>query len=224
MKMTLMERRTRLRMVRVPVETALMIARRLKILGPNTCGYIWPQEEEEAPDNESDDGEPEDPYEHPRNKRLLQLGRTLSNLTASTVSLSTLSKASSSPPDTPVSLASSTSLPDIPTLSLDSGPPPAFHAEASASLERAYEEDHAIENAMLELRTLVMGYNAGIDRAREEVVNFLLSKVDLEGGAAQVLASAVKIWARWGKLAEGLSPDPTNIALDIQVHFCYSHN
>jgi translation initiation factor eIF-2B subunit epsilon len=62
-----------------------------------------------------------------------------------------------------------------------------------------------------------MGYNAGIDRAREEVVNFLMSKVELEGGAAKVLASAVKVWARWGGLAEGLSPDLSNIALDIQV-------
>lgn len=197
--------------------TLLTPARRLKILGPDSNGYIWPQEEEEEPESDSED-EGDDPYEHPRNKRLLQLGRSLSNLSTSTDSLSTLSKASSSPPESPLlSDADSDDLPNMPSLSLNAGPPPAFHAEASASLARAYEEGHAIENAMLELRTLVMGYNAGIDRAREEVVNFLMSKVELEGGAAKVLASAVKVWARWGPLAEGLSPDLSNIALDIQV-------
>lgn len=74
-----------------------------------------------------------------------------------------------------------------------------------------------MENALLELRTLVMGYNAGIDRAREEVTTFLNSKVDTEGSAAQVLASATSVWIRWGALATGLSPDLTNIVLDAQV-------
>lgn len=79
-----------------------------------------------------------------------------------------------------------------------------------------------MENALLELRTLVMGYNAGIDRAREEITWFLNSKVDTEGPAAKVLASASGVWSRWGALAAGLSPDLTNIALDSQVRFSRS--
>jgi len=105
----------------------------------------------------------------------------------------------------------------MPTLSLETGPPPAFHIEASASLARAFDENHAVENALLELRTLVMGYNAGIDRAREEVTHFLMSRIETERPAAKVLASATKVWSRWGALAAGLSPDLTNIALDVQV-------
>lgn len=171
--------------------------------------------------SDSDD-EGEDPYEHPRNKRLLQLGRTLSRESEGASSVSTLSVASSSEAGSPMSMASSDDLPDLPSLNLDAGPPEAFFSEAAASLARAYEEEHSVENALLELRTLVMGYNAGVDRAREEVVSFLMSKISLEGGAAKVLADGVRIWSRWGKLAEALSSDPTNIALEIQG-YCAEH-
>lgn len=201
----------------------LIAVSRNDILGPDTEGYLWPQEEEEPPSDSED--EDDDPYEHPRNKRLLQLGRSLSNVTRSSSSLSTLSKASSSPPDSPLSIASNTSLPDLPSLSLDAGPPPAFYTEARASLARAFDENHSIENALLELRTLVMGYNAGIDRAREEVINFLVSRIDVSpagGGAAQILASATSVFGRWGKLAETLTSDPTSIVLDVQG-YCVEH-
>ncbi|ORY23264.1 nucleotide-diphospho-sugar transferase [Naematelia encephala] len=190
--------------------------RRLQVLGPDSVGFIWPQEEEEPPSDSEDEGE--DPFEHPRNKRLLQLGRTLSNLTASSASLSTLSKASSSPPESPMSGASDDSLPDMPSLILDSGPPAAFYSEASASIARAYEEGHSTENAALEMKTLVMGYNAGIDRAREEIMKFLLGKVDASGKLGDVLTSATKVFSRWGGMVKEFSPsDPTNIALDAQL-------
>ena len=183
-------------------------------LGEGQKAYLWPQEEEEAESDSDDDAD--DPFEHPRNKRLLQLGRTLSNVSESTQSLSTLSKASS-PPESPITVASGASGLDMPSLSLDDGPPAAFYTEARASLARAYEEGHAVENARLELRTLVMGYNAGVDRARTEVDNFLMSQVKVEGGAAKALQSATAVWGRWGDILEGLAPDLTNVALDIQV-------
>ena len=185
-------------------------------LGPESVGFVWPTEEEQ-PDYDSEDEE-EDPYEHPRNKVLLQLGRSLSNISQSSDSASTLSIASSSTASTPLSIASSASLPDLPSLSLDVVPP-AFFTEAAASLERAYEEDHSVENALLELRTLVMGYNAGIDRAREEVSRFLMGKIDFKGNAPAVLKSATSIWSRWGEMTTALSSEPTNIALDAQA-FC----
>ena len=198
-----------------------MAAKRLETLGPDSVGYLWPVEEEEPLSDSEDEGE--DPFEHPRNKRLLQLGRSLSNLSSSTDSLSTLSAASSSAPSSPMSDASDASLPNIPTLSLDAVPP-AFHVEASASLARAFVEGHSVENAMLELRTLVMGYNAGVDRAREEVTTFLMSKIDVSSGvAAGVLKSATTIWSRWGTMAAGLAPDLTNIALDVQG-YCVQHD
>ncbi|OCF34920.1 translation initiation factor eIF-2B subunit epsilon [Kwoniella heveanensis BCC8398] len=194
--------------------------RRLQVLGPDSIGYLWPNEEEEPPSDSED--EADDPYEHPRNKKLLQLGRRLSNLSSTDVSLSTLSKASSEA-SSPESIASSASLPDMPTLSLDSGPPAAFFDEARDSLRRAYEEDHKNENAIIEFRTLVLSYNAGLDRAREEIVKFFLSKIDANSGAAGVLKSTTAIFTRWGPLAHGFTSDLTNIVLDAQA-FCVNNS
>lgn len=77
-----------------------------------------------------------------------------------------------------------------------------------------------MENALLELRTLVMGYNAGIDRAREEITKFLMSVNTLSANptAAEVLAKTTKIWSRWGSLAVGMSSDNSNIILDVQSY------
>lgn len=192
----------------------------LDVLGPDSTGFLWPTEEEEPAEDSDDEGE--DPFEHPRNKRLLQLGRSLSNLSTSTVSLSTLSVASSDEEDDDMSLGSSASGMDLANLNITDGPADAFYTEARSSLARAYAENHSVENASLELKTLVMGYNSGIDRAREEVVNFFMSKISLDGGAAQILADATKIWGRWGAMAANLSRDLSDIALDIQ-NFCV-HN
>ncbi|WVQ72225.1 hypothetical protein IAR50_001774 [Cryptococcus sp. DSM 104548] len=197
-------------------EEAASKARSSELLGSESVGFLWPNEEEEpASDSEDED---EDLYEHPANKKLLQLGRRLSGLSSAATSLSTLSAASSSAPSSPLSVASSTSLPDMPSLQLNAGPPPAFYQEAAASLQRAYEEDHKIENALLELRTLVMGYNAGLDRAREEVVKFFVSKVDVSGSAASILGSATKVFTRWGPLIANLTSDPTLMILDAQSY------
>ncbi|TYJ53040.1 hypothetical protein B9479_006317 [Cryptococcus floricola] len=201
-------------------EEAASKARSSELLGNESVGFLWPNEEEEpASDSEDED---EDLYEHPANKKLLQLGRRLSNLSSAATSLSTLSAASSSAPSSPVSMASSTSLPDMPSLQLNAGPPPAFYHEAAASLQRAYEEDHKIENALLELRTLVMGYNAGLDRAREEVVKFFVSKVDISGNAASILGAATKVFTRWGPLISNLTSDPTLMIIDAQSYTAHN--
>ncbi|WWC97600.1 hypothetical protein V866_004484 [Kwoniella sp. B9012] len=192
---------------------------RLSTLGPDSIGFLWPNEEEEPASDSEDEGE--DPYEHPRNKQLLQLGRRLSNISTSTVSLSTLSKASSSEASSPLSVASSAStLPDLAPLSLNQGPREEFYIEARESLIRAYEEDHKVENAALEMRTLVMGENAGQDAAREEILKFFLSKLTLSGGAGEILQSTVGIFGKWGQLVRSFSTtDYTLIAIDTQK-FC----
>nr|XP_018266114.1 translation initiation factor eIF-2B subunit epsilon [Kwoniella dejecticola CBS 10117]OBR88272.1 translation initiation factor eIF-2B subunit epsilon [Kwoniella dejecticola CBS 10117] len=192
--------------------------RRLEILGADSVGYLWPSEEEEPPSDSEDEGE--DPYEHPKNKQLLQLGRRLSNLSTSTVSLSTLSKASSSEASSPLSVASSAStLPDIAPLNLGSGPREEFYIEARESLARAYEEDHKVENAALEMRTLVMGENAGQDAARSEILNFFLSKIPISSStvAGEILKETTRIFERWGGLVRSFSTtDYTLIAIDTQ--------
>jgi hypothetical protein len=45
---------------------------------PGSEGFIWPIEEDEYQSDDEDDFE--DPYEHPENKRLLQLGELFSHM------------------------------------------------------------------------------------------------------------------------------------------------
>lgn len=192
----------------------------LTVLGPDSKGFLWPTEEEEEL-SDSDD-EDEDPYEHPRNKRWLQLGRRLSEVSVNSEgSLSTLSIASSTPDESLIDVDGDDFDSDIEMevagLNLNGGPSQAFYNEARSSLARAYEEGHSVPNASLELKTLVMGYNSGIDPAREEVVNFLMAKIPTEGGAAKILQTATALWERWGKLASGLARDGSDIALDAQT-------
>lgn len=198
------------------MSSADCIAERLRILGSDSVGYLWPMEETEEEEDSDEDEDDLEPFEHPKNKRLLQLGRSLDDLSDSDDSCSTLSAASSES-GSPTSLASDESLPDIPSLALDAVDP-MFHKEAAASLARAFEEEHSVENARLELRTLVMGYNAGIDAAREECTNFLLSQTEISPNPAAILASVTKIWSRWGELVTSHASDTTNIPLDVQQY------
>lgn len=187
----------------------------LQVLGSESVGFVWPTEEEEEP--EDSDDEADDPYEHPKNKRLLQLGRPLSRDSTSTATLSTLSVASTTPPDSPISMASSASM-DVANLNLDEGIPDAFYSEARSTLARALDEGHSVSNALLELKTLVMGYNSGIDAAREEVVNAIMGRISLDGGAGKILATSTELWERWAGMATGLSRDGSDIAMDVQTY------
>lgn len=195
----------------------------LDILGSESTGFFWPTEEEEFVEDSDDEGE--DPFEHPRNKRLLQLGRSLSNLSISTVSLSTLSIASSD--DDEHSYASDASdLPDLGLgdLNLGGALSQEFYTECQSSLERAYADDHTVANASLELQSLVVSFDLGIDAAREQVVSFFMGKISLDGGMAQILERATKVWRRWGGVAVKVTRerDLSDIVLDVQT-FCV-HN
>jgi translation initiation factor eIF-2B subunit epsilon len=197
-------------------------ALREKILGKDCVGYLWPQEEELPADDSDDEGE--DPFEHPSNKRLLQLGRSLSNLSGSRASLSTLSAASSSPGLSAVSDDDS-SLPDVMGLTMDAAES-TFQKESHDSLNRAWEEGHSVDNALVEYRLLIKGLNADLDFSRKQVVNFMLDKSDLTsgGGAPKILATTTSVFTRWGDLALQLAPhpskagqnEPLKVVLDVQ--------
>jgi len=120
-----------------------------------------------------------------------------------------------------MSQASDADLPDVSALNLNALDP-RFHSEAAASLARAYEEDHSVDNARLEFRTLIMAYNAPLDDSRAAVSKFLMSQVDVSGPAGKILQSATAVWKRWGELATSLSNDNSNLALDAQT-YCVSN-
>lgn len=211
--------RLKTRKVSQSSKSSLTPALREKILGKDSVGHLWPQEEELA--DEDSDEEGEDPFEHPSNKRLLQLGRSLSNLSGSKASLSTLSAASSSPGLSAVS--DDSSLPDVVGMSLEAGDAK-FKKEAHDSLDRAWEEGHDVDNALVEYRLLIKAFNADLDFSRRQVVEYMLSKIDIGSGVPKILASATSIFTRWGEFALQLAPhpsqagqnEPLKVVLDVQ--------
>ena len=192
---------------------------REKILGTGCVGYLWPQEEE-LPAEDSDD-EGEDPFEHPSNKQLLQLGRSLSNLSGSRASLSTLSAASSSPALSAVT--DDSSLPDVMGLSIEASESK-FQKESYDTLDRAWQEKHSVDNALVEYRLLIKGLNADWEFSRKQVVNYMLNKVDINSGVPKLLASATSVFETWGEFPLQLAPhpskpgqtEPLKVVLDVQ--------
>lgn len=92
-----------------------------------------------------------------------------------------------------------------------------FRAEAYHTLQRAWEEDHAVKNVEVEFGLLVPAFNAGVDAARKEVLRFFVGKVDVTKGAQGVLGSASAIFTRWGGLAvKYAGRERASVVLDIQ--------
>lgn len=96
------------------------------------------------------------------------------------------------------------------------GPSAAFTAEAQLTLERGYEEDYDVVNIGTEMGLLFPAYNAGVDSARKEIINFVLSKIELEGGAAKIMESATKMFGRWKPIFPKFTLDYTALVLDMQ--------
>lgn len=85
-----------------------------------------------------------------------------------------------------------------------------FRAEALASLTRAFDEGHTIENAAIELKTLRMASNVPLSEVRRIVIPFVLERCvpDKPRETAQVLE-------RWGGLIENLASDDEVEALVV---------
>lgn len=85
-----------------------------------------------------------------------------------------------------------------------------FEDEARASLERALEEGHSIEDAALELKTLRMASNVSLEEVREVVVEVLMSK-------STELKEVLAIMTRWAGLIALVSEDEADAICQIQV-------
>ncbi len=53
-----------------------------------------------------------------------------------------------------------------------------FRTEATASLERAFEENHTVDDAAIELKTLRMASNVPLKEVRKTVIGFILTKCE----------------------------------------------
>jgi len=77
-----------------------------------------------------------------------------------------------------------------------------FRSEVIASLERAWAEGHAVDNAAVELKTLRMASNVPLRKVREAIVEFLLDKI--ETGEGELRDKVRKVVERWGVLIDAI--------------------
>lgn len=97
-----------------------------------------------------------------------------------------------------------------------------FRAEVAASLERAFAEGHALDDAAVELKTLRMASNVPLRRVREAVVAAIVERVRVaEGGAGAQRAEIARVVARWGPLIDRIGGvDAVETVEVLQVRVC----
>lgn len=204
-------------------------------LGPGSIAWVWPNDTHRTSvDRESDEEDEEETFE---NIRLGRLG-TYFSLSFASIQLtthpadacsgidvydsdeaSTLASESdeisdASPPmsGAPSPTSSTSELPGLP--SLDSAAD--FQSECTQSLKRAFDEEHTVENAAIELKTLRMASNVPLPQVREAVVVFTIQKLaEQEAGRPEVKA----MFARWGALLKQIGGyDEAETLLMFQVY------
>ena len=196
----------------------------LKRLGPDTNAIIWPEPS-------YDEDEEVDEVEHPINQRLMRIGiasisllvgfLTEYNDTGDVASDLNLSDAGSETSESESDdddddddrfggsdLSSSvTSLPLTGTSNLvqqaDEAAFSEFQHEVKLSLERAFAENHSVDNAAVELKTLRMAHNVPLRRVREAVVSSIVNRIKIvEGGGALQRQEINAVVSRWGELID----------------------
>jgi hypothetical protein len=95
-----------------------------------------------------------------------------------------------------------------------------FHVEVRLSLERAVDEEHKAQDALLELTTLMLSSNVSVSGrggGKEEVIGFFMGLIDVTLGAKVAKETATKVWTRWGPLVNGIGVKPKDTILEVQV-------
>ena len=104
-----------------------------------------------------------------------------------------------------------------------------FRTEVTQSLERAFAEEHSVDNAAVELKTLRMASNVPLSRVKEAVVSAIVEKiVVVEGDAAAQRKEIASVIGRWGDLINRIGGvDPVETVSILQVgNFswcCWTH-
>ncbi|GAA5860000.1 hypothetical protein JCM8547_003052 [Rhodosporidiobolus lusitaniae] len=187
-------------------------------LGDDGKGFFWPSED--AP-QEEDDEDDEDELD-PRNFSVTRLGTYLSNLNfaSSSSSLSSLSRRGST-----TSISTGASATDDEDLTSDDEPPAIagldalqpevststkqseFVTECLHSLDRSFAENHTVDNASIEVKTLRMSSNVTLGEVRSVVVPYILTRCE---GAANVAS----VLERWGGLIANLTGEQEDAMVD----------
>ena len=215
-------------------------------LGAESNGILWPKG---GPAN-NEDGDEEDEeltHENFNNQRYMRIGDTVSDLEESSDDSGSSSSGSDSDfsddedsmsfnahtplsPSSSLSLSpSSSTLPSnkdtIPTLaSLEHDAEAEFQHEVRQSLDRAFAENHTVENASVELKTLRMASNVSLTKVRESVIAGIVEQIPLvesgdSGEQRKEIGSVIK---RWGPLIDkigGIDAVETVSLLQVNLSF-----
>jgi translation initiation factor eIF-2B subunit epsilon len=161
--------------------------------------FFWPSSEGIVAGDDSDSEDEVDP----RNYGLTRIGAQLDTLhiTSSSSSLSSLSRSSSTTSLSTTASASThygessiSGLASLVPVSTQSD----FASECTLSLDRSFAEDHTVDNAAIELKTLRMASNVPLGQVRDVVISFILAR-------CETTASVPAIIKRWGGLVGSLT-------------------
>lgn len=165
-----------------------------EMLGPNSHAYMWPEED----DDEEDDSASETSDLADR----LDSTHLHDNDSCSSLSITrTDSMDSLSTLDSNVSLQLDKD-PTAPDVS-------AFDAEIQQSLERAFTEDHTVDNLVIELKTMRMSSNVSITTVRTGFLNYLVTRIPPHKGSESLkerYAHIGPLLERWGAVLTTLAP------------------
>ncbi|KAJ4488105.1 nucleotide-diphospho-sugar transferase, partial [Lentinula aciculospora] len=192
-------------------------------LGSESNAIMWPLG---APDNEED--EDDEDVENVKNQRFMRLGDSASDLAFSDPGSESSDEESESSGEEsdfgqrlgtlPTSSATSLDTPDgSSTIAIAESE---FRNEVRLSLERAFTEDHSVDNAAVELKTLRMASNVPLSRVREEVVSAIVERIKIiDGGGAPQRQEILNVVSRWGPLIDKIGGvDPVETVTALQTH------
>ncbi|KAI5829200.1 nucleotide-diphospho-sugar transferase [Schizophyllum commune Tattone D] len=191
-------------------------------LGDESNAIIWPREEKEEEEEQKSDMEEDDEYdvENPKNQRFMRLADDCWDLDVSDEGSESAddSDSSSSDDESTFSVpmnASQTSLPVV-----EKAAEHEFQKEVRQSLERAFAENHSVDNAAVELKTLRMASNVPLLRVRESVVAAIVERIPIVAGDPAGQRRAIhQMIGRWGDLINQIGGmDPVETILVLQRH------
>ncbi|SAM85213.1 related to Translation initiation factor eIF-2B epsilon subunit [Ustilago bromivora] len=219
-----------------------------KLLGAQGVGFLWPalgekpsRAEDDMDSEASDDDEDEvDEIERSHNLRLMRLGADMDDMQLSD-SLSDVSSVgvgrdsddddddddselgtdnSMSDDDDDALIGSSMMLDGETNVERQAAVKrlDEFRTEAAASLERAFEENHTVDDAAIELKTLRMASNVPLKEVRKTVIGFILTKCEPDQPKEML-----KVLDKWCPLISVVAVDDQIEALATVQNFCATH-
>ncbi|TIC15326.1 nucleotide-diphospho-sugar transferase [Wallemia mellicola] len=200
----------------------VFLEERLKILGEESNGYLWPSDKVDMQIDEIDSDDEEDEDFQLSMKYSRMGARPPSPALSTSSSLSTISNGGSDEENDD----DEDDINDaVEGLTLENagkvGAAADFSHECVQSLERAFEEGHTSENAAIELKTLRMASNVQLSQVRKVVIDFCMSRISTTDG--QPVKAVEAVFGRWAQLVIEMTKEDQSQAILIAQEYCARH-